>query len=67
MPTRPQRAVRSGAAAATASTRGEAGAHRPFGVVLVRLRTAEVGEHAVAQILGDVAAELRDHGAAQRA
>ena len=34
----------------------EPGAHRPLGVVLVRLRPAEVGEHAIAHVLGDVAA-----------
>ena len=38
--------------------RGEAGAHGALGVVLVRLRPAEVGQHAVAEELGDVAALL---------
>ncbi len=37
------------------------GAHRPLGIVLVRLRPAEVGEHAVAHVLGDVAVEAADH------
>ena len=35
----------------------EAGPHRPLGVVLVRRRVAEVGQHAVAHVLGDEAAE----------
>ena len=39
---------------------GEAGAHRPFGGVFVGLRIAEVGEHPIAQILGDVAAQADD-------
>ena len=33
------------------------GAHRPLGLVLVRLRPAEVGQHAVAHELRDVAAQ----------
>ena len=39
----------------------EPGAHRPLGVVLVRPRPTEIGDHAVAQELGDVAVEARDH------
>src|SRR2546425_233514 len=39
---------------------GEPPAHRPLGVVLVRLRVAEVDEQAVAQVLGDVTAEAGD-------
>ena len=35
---------------------GEPGAHRPLSVVLVRPRLAEVGQHAVADVLGDVPA-----------
>jgi hypothetical protein len=35
---------------------GEAGAHRAFGVVLARLRVAEIGQHAVAHVFGDEAA-----------
>jgi hypothetical protein len=38
------------------------GAHRPLGIVFMRLRPAEVGEHAVTQILGDVTFEPLDHG-----
>ena len=34
----------------------EAGAHRALGVVLMRLRVAEINQHAVAEIFGDVAA-----------
>ena len=44
---------------------GEARPHRPLGVVLVRLRPAEIGQHAVAHELGDVALEaqgLAGHG-----
>jgi len=44
---------------------GEARPHRPLGVVLMRLRPAEIGEHAVAHELGDVALEaqgLAGHG-----
>ena len=37
------------------------GADRPLGLVLVRLRPAEVGEHAIAHVLGDVAAPALDH------
>ena len=36
----------------------EPGPHGAFGVVLVRLRIAEVDEHAVAQVLGDEPASL---------
>ena len=39
----------------------EAGAHRPLGVALVGLRIAEVGEHAVAHVLGEMALEALDH------
>ena len=46
--------------------RGEARAQRPLGVVVVRLRVAEVGEDAVAQVLRDVPAEALD-GARGRA
>jgi hypothetical protein len=42
--------------------RGQAHAHGALGVVLARLRPAEVGEHAVAEQLGHVAA-LRLDGA----
>ena len=39
----------------------EAGPDRPLGIVLMRLRVAEIGQHAVAQELGDVALEALDH------
>jgi hypothetical protein len=38
----------------------EAGADRPLGVVLVRPGPAEIGQHAVAHVLGDVALEAGD-------
>ena len=38
----------------------EAGAHRPLGVVLVRLRVAEIDQHPVAHVLGDKAVEAGD-------
>ena len=47
------------------SGESEARPHRPFGVVLMRLRPAEIGQHAVAHELGDVALEaqgLAGHG-----
>jgi len=44
--------------------RGEARAQRPLGVVVVRLRVAEVGEDAVAQVLRDVALVAADRLAA---
>ncbi len=36
---------------------GEPGAHRPLGVVLMRLRVAEIDQHAVAHVLGDKTGE----------
>ena len=40
------------------------GAHRPFGIVLVGARIAEIGEHAVAHVLGDKpAGAVDDRGA----
>jgi hypothetical protein len=41
-------------------------AHRPLGIVFVRLRPAEVGEHAVAQEPGQVSLEPTDHVGAGR-
>jgi hypothetical protein len=38
----------------------EPGPHRPLGVVLVCLGVTEISEHAVAHILGDEPAALRD-------
>ncbi len=37
------------------------GAHRPLGLVLVRLRPAEVGEHTIAHVFGDVPAPALHH------
>ena len=42
------------------------GAHRPLGIVLMRLRIAEIDQHPVAHVLGDKAVEAADrigHGA----
>ncbi len=44
----------------TASMTAEPGAGRALGVVLMRLRIAEINEHAVAHILGDKAAKAAD-------
>ena len=44
----------------------EPGPHGPLGIVLVRFRPAEVGENAVAQILGDVPVEAPTTPAAWR-
>ena len=52
---------------AIASTSAQPRAHRPLGIVLVRLRPAEVGQHAIAQVLGDVAVEAADDLGARRA
>jgi hypothetical protein len=41
---------------------GQPSAHGPLGIVFVRLRPAEIGEHAIAQILGDVTFEPLGHG-----
>ena len=61
MPTRAASGLarRRVAARATAIDDREPGPHRPLGVVLVRLRPAEIGEHAVAHVLGDVALHQR--------
>jgi hypothetical protein len=48
---------------AEAADRGadrERGAHRPLGVVFMRLRVAEIGQNAIAHQFGDIAAEPRD-------
>ena len=45
---------------------GEPGAHSPLGVVLVRGGIAEIGEHAIAQILRDHAAKALDLARAAR-
>ena len=36
------------------------GAHRPLGIVLMRLRIAEIDQHPVAHVLGDKAVEAAD-------
>ena len=46
---------------ATASISASAGAHRIFGVGLAGLGIAEIDQHAVAHIFGDIAAEAGDH------
>ena len=62
MPTR----AASGSPAGVSSPRQrldqrEPGPDRPLGLVLVRLRPAEIGEHAVAHVLGDVTRPALDH------
>ena len=46
---------------ATPSASSKPGPDCPLGRVLVRLRPAEIGEHAVAHILRDVPAPALDH------
>ena len=46
--------------------RARARPDRPLGIVLVRLRIAEIDEHPVAHVLGDKAAEALDVSATQR-
>ena len=60
-PGRQRLARRRRPAAASAVDQRQPGPDRPLGVVLVRLRPAEIGEHAVAHVLGDVAAPALDH------
>ena len=61
MPTRAASGSPAGVCSrATACDHRQPGAHRPLGLVLVRLRPAEVGEHPVAHVLGDVALAARD-------
>ena len=38
----------------------EAGAHRPLGIVLMRLRIAEIDQHTVAHVLGNKTGEAGD-------
>jgi hypothetical protein len=40
---------------------GKGAAHRAFGIVLMRLRIAEIGQHAIAHVLRDEAPGLGDH------
>ena len=47
--------------ALTAAVKLQPGADRPLGVVLVRLRPAEVRQNAIAHVLGDVPAPALDH------
>ena len=42
------------------------GAHRPLGIVLMRLRIAEIDQHPVAHVLGDKAVEAADRLATAR-
>ena len=44
----------------TASITAKPGAHRALGVVLMRLRIAEINQHAVAHVLGDKPAKAAD-------
>ena len=60
MPTRTCERARAQRGRRTAVDEREPGAHRPLGVVLVRLRVAEIDQHAVAHVLGDEAAEAGD-------
>jgi hypothetical protein len=39
--------------AANSVDAGEASPHRPFGVVLMRLRVAEINQHPIAHVPGD--------------
>ena len=55
-----QREIRTGPQFMARPDDGEPGAHRPFGGVFAGLRIAEIGEHPVAQILGDVTAQADD-------
>ena len=62
MPTRAASGSPAGvSSSASASIDREPGPDRPLGLVLVRLRPAEIGEHAVAHVLGDVPAPALDH------
>ena len=47
--------------APTAVDHRQPGPHRPLGLVLVRLRPAEIGQHAVAHVFGDVPVPALDH------
>jgi hypothetical protein len=57
---RPEARLRQRGQAAHALDQLKSGAHRPLSIVLVGLRPAEVGEHAIAQELGDVPFEPAD-------
>ena len=63
MPTRAGQRLAAGAVSrATAADDRQAGADRPLGLVLVRPRPAEIGQHAVAHELGHVPVEPSDLG-----
>ncbi len=63
MPTRAARplAGRLARACPTRLDQLQASPHRPLGLVLVRLRPAEIGEHAITHVLGDMPAPALDH------
>ena len=58
--TRGKRLAIAGPQLGDGADRGQGGAHRPFGLVFMRLRPAEIGQHAVAHELGDIAVEARN-------
>ena len=60
MPTRAASGSPSGRQRADGRGDREPGPHRPLGLVLVRPGPAEIGQHAVAHELGDMALEARD-------
>ena len=61
-----QPAIRSGLQSRDRLDQRKPRAHRPLGIVLVRLRPAEVPKHAVAQVLSHVALKPLDHWRMQR-
>ena len=61
MPTRLASALGAALQPADAVDKCQAGPHRLLGIMLLRLRIAEIGEDAVAHILGDIAPEPGDH------
>ena len=60
MPTRTCSCVRPRLEPADGLDQLQTGADRPLGIVLVRLRIAEIDQHAVAHVLGDEAVEPGD-------
>ena len=59
MPSRTCRSSRAGKSADRLDHR-QPGAHRPLGIVLMRLRIAEIDQHPVAHVFGDKAVEAAD-------
>ena len=59
MPIRTCRVTRASEAADRLDHR-QPGAHRPLGIVLMRLRIAEIDQHPVAHVFGDKAVEAAD-------